>query len=427
MVQTGRQWFDSAAGSLTESAALVRFASENATADTAVLKLKWSGKSLPFDLDFALVQIAARRKNTAKLPLFLSNPDFLFPSDIAAQQATDQSVARFHASLATSRAGASLRWADLTAGLGIDAMSAAMARHRVTALEIESWKCDVLRHNASVMQIPEGTLQVVCADCTAWLDDQERDSQDVIFIDPARRGEGGRRVFGLADCFPDAVALMPKMLRVAPMAVVKCSPMLDVIDTLRRLPHISDIYAVDVKGECKELLAVCRRGFEGASTFHAVEITPDGQTEFSWQPTLTDVTPKGCGKVPSEESLPGMYLYEPSAAMLKLQSDRALADRYPDLLCAGANTRLYFSRQLHPDFPGRVGQVEEMIHKKDMLRWRGRGASVVSRNHPMGADEIRKRLSLRESTDIFVYAFRLDNTPLLLATRRLVLPPKPEN
>jgi len=55
------------------------FIEVNAKEDLSRLKLKYHGKSLPFDLDFALLQIECRRKYAIKMKNFLSNSNVVFP------------------------------------------------------------------------------------------------------------------------------------------------------------------------------------------------------------------------------------------------------------------------------------------------------------------------------------------------------------
>lgn len=418
--------FDSVSESLLDSAELQQFVASHLNDSPAYLKLSLSGKSLPFDLDFALVQIAARKKGAKKLSSFLSHPAFMFPSDIASQQASDQFVARFHSSLAPTRS----RWLDLTAGLGIDALSAALAGHEVEAVEIESWKCDVLRHNASLFIKEDDKLivpEIICDDAVRFLGTLASDSTDVIFIDPARRSDSGQRLFSLSDCFPDAAALMPEMLRVAETVMVKCSPMLDAVQTLRQLPETSDLYTIDVRGECKELLAVCRRGFSGIPTLHAVEIDNKGNaSDFSWKGDLQSGSAfyQNDNEKWDEHKIRNLldsgdhiYLYEPSAALLKLHPDAAILSRYPDMVKADVNTWVYFSHSLHSDFPGRVMEVVSVIGKKEQGSLKGRKLSVVSRNYPMGSEEIKRKFRLRESPENFLYSFRLSGKPTFIESK----------
>ena len=50
---------------------------------------------------------------------------------------------------------------------------------------------------------------------------------DVVFLDPARRNEHGARTFGIEDCTPNVLELLPLLRMKADTVVLKLSPMLD--------------------------------------------------------------------------------------------------------------------------------------------------------------------------------------------------------
>ena len=54
------------------------------------------------------------------------------------------------------------------------------------------------------------------------------DSYSLIYLDPARRGKDGGRVYSLKDCEPDITVLRHELLRIAPRILLKASPMADI-------------------------------------------------------------------------------------------------------------------------------------------------------------------------------------------------------
>lgn len=412
--------FDTAPQSLLESEELYRFIEANAAADPAAIRLRTAGGGLNFDPAFAITQIECRRRCRIKLGKFISNPGFLFPSDLAAQQASDQLVAEQHARLLPSGG----RWLDLTAGLGIDALSAAMAGHEVTAVEIESWKCDVLRHNAEVM-LGNGAsrFEVMCADALQVAAESAEDEFDIIFIDPARRGNRDQRLYSLADCMPDVTQLMPRLLKIAPAVAVKASPMLDVTEALRQLPDVAEVEAVSVRGECKELLIVCRRNAPAKPRIAARMISADGRVAVFEADGYSDSKAAATGGESPEEVKygPGWYICEPDAAVQKLDTLIDLPACMPQLRKADANTRLYLSPELMAGFPGRVSRVISRISAKELKKMKGEKLTVVSRNYPEKADAIRSRYRFGESDNRFLYAFRLNGRPVMMLSEKIQL------
>ena len=134
------------------------FIEENAREDINKLLLRYHGKTLPYSLDFAVDQIVARRKTYSKLPSFVCFRKFLFPDLISSEQASDERVAEYHAALA----GSGKKILDMTAGLGIDAMSMAMRGNDVTACDIDPNKIDALHHNAEVLDITQILKEIEC-------------------------------------------------------------------------------------------------------------------------------------------------------------------------------------------------------------------------------------------------------------------------
>ncbi len=133
---------------------MIEFVRKYAHEDTNTLRLRYAGNkanAFDFDLDFALIQIEARKKANRKLPGFLAHPDFVFPTLLSAEQASNETIAKFHAELIKG----STAIIDITAGLGIDDLSIAKTGVSVTACEIDKIKCDALDHNAKVMGLTD--------------------------------------------------------------------------------------------------------------------------------------------------------------------------------------------------------------------------------------------------------------------------------
>ena len=77
----------------------LEFIKDHEHSDVNALRLQYHGKSMPFSVDDACMQIEMRRKTAGKLPWFLHHPGFRFGTAQSAEQATNQNVALFHAFL----------------------------------------------------------------------------------------------------------------------------------------------------------------------------------------------------------------------------------------------------------------------------------------------------------------------------------------
>lgn len=401
---------------ITES--FFTFIEQHATDDTVALRLKMSGKkdTLDFPLDFALIQIEARQKTRRKMPTFVANREFLFPSLLAAEQASNEAVARFHASL--TEPGTSLL--DITGGLGIDDMTFAMRGIHVTSCEIEDFKCDVLRHNSLVMGTAKN-LDVICADSVSYILNSEK-YYDVIFADPARRGTTGNRVHALADCEPNIMDCMQDILRRTHRLIVKSSPLLDLTFIRNTIEDLKHIYVICFKGECKEVLIEISGGshFEGTTV---VDLDMNGFISlFDSAPNHTEISPASNAdtKAPDRFS----YLYEPNAGIMKTGDWNGLALRFPDLNKADANTHIFLSDTLHLQFPGRIMKIERALDKKSLKALKGEKANVTTRNYPLTAQQLSSKYGITPGTDKFIYAFRHAGKPVILQATSITQDPE---
>ena len=95
---------------------------------------------------------------------------------------------------------------------------------------------------------------------------------DVIFLDPARRAEDGRKVFLIEECQPDVLGLLPELFEASRYVLLKLSPMADITMACKRLgAHVKEVHVVAAGGECKELLFLMDRDWEGAPATFIVE------------------------------------------------------------------------------------------------------------------------------------------------------------
>lgn len=388
------------------------FVERHSQEDPARLKLHFSGKDPGFDMDFALLQIECRRKGRGKLDRFLSHPDFLFADRLSAEQSSDLAVAGFHRTLAAGTETV----VDLTAGLGADALSIAGDCRRVTAIELVPLKAEVLRHNASVLGLER--VDVVCADCMEWLRGF-RERADLMFIDPARRDGAGKRTYAFRDCAPDIASNLPLVMERCRRLLVKASPLLDVSKASEELGRVSRVFAVSHRGECKELLfeLLPEGNGEEETTFTAVDILTDGTVRTLSQRgsrSRSEVLYAGDDAVKAERMAGGLYLYEPGATVMKLALWGELCRRYPDIRKMAPNTHLFLSETLYPDFPGRRMRVTAVPTGKELKRMGGRRMTVVSRNYPATAAEMRKKLKLAEGDREFLYCLRLGEKAMTL-------------
>lgn len=392
---------------------MIEFVRKHADDEVNVLRLKYGGNKsdeLEFDSEFAFIQIEARKKARQKIPEFLAHPDFVFPTLLSAEQATNEIIAKFHAKLIDG----CNTLLDLTAGLGIDDMSMAKVGISVTACEIDPIKCEALCHNSKIMGISEN-IKVINKDSIEFLK-QANTSYDVVYADPARRNTSGCKVHALSDCQPDILASMHEILSIAPRLLIKTSPLLDLTFIKNTVKGLNHIYVACFKGECKEVLIDVKNdsSFEGVTV---VDMNREGEiSRFHIEFNGGESMPKEA--LSKRKNVTDFkYLYEPNAGVMKTGAWDALIGKFPELSKADKNTHIFLSDVYYADFPGRVMEVLSEPDRKALKRLKGTKINVVSRNHPLSTLQISKKYTLILGSEKFLYAIRHKETPTFVITR----------
>ena len=392
--------------------AMLSYIASNRDADTYKLLLK-DEPGLTFDKSFAVLQIECRRKSRNKIPSLLQNEKFLFPKAISAEQCTHEVVAHFHSSLF----GFNDHVLDMTLGLGVDDYYISQTVRSLTAIEIDKEIAEVGAYNFASLA---PNVTVVNADSVQYLKHLgEGKHFDAIFIDPARRGDGGKRMFGFSDCQPDVLELLPVIEKHASRLYIKASPMLDVTKSMRDLgDSLTDVWAVSVKNECKELLFGLDFFAPSASvTFHALNHDGSEWQRFS---TASNDFPAAVHSVHPEVAL---FLYEPNASIMKLGCYNAVAQAFGAPMIA-QSSHLMVSDKHILDFPGRQFKIVEVIPFKGkeikLLAKRYRRLNISTRNFRMSAEALKQRLRVQDGGDLYLFATTLvGNEPVMIVCEKV--------
>lgn len=389
------------------------FVSSHQNDDPSRLRLSaHTFKDETFDVAAAILQIDARKRFAKKLSKTLAAfPKFYFPDLLAGEQSTGDVAAEYHESFIPD----STSVVDITAGLGIDLMHLARKASSAVGVERRDHLAEVLRWNAAGLGL--SNIEIFEGDSSEIFDNLPE--AETVFIDPARRASDGSRVFGLSDCEPDVITLLPSLKRKFKRLVIKASPMLDISQTIKDLPETTDIYIIGTTTECKELDAIVDLGLptEKETVIHAVTLSVDGQpTELSF----TRAEENGAPVPPTKTPMKGHFLYVPSPAVMKAAPVRLLSQRYSVDKLAN-NTHLYTS-DTRREFPGETLEIIEVIQwqSKNIKRLKTRypRISVTTRNFGMSADALRAKLGVKDGGNERLFAVTTaDDKRLLLICR----------
>ena len=372
--------------------------------DVRLLALRGT-KDPEVDLAMALQQIDGRRRAKEKLPSWAEVEGIVWPPHLSMEQCSSEQTARYKAEVA----GSGGLFVDLTAGFGVDAAFIAKGFQRAVCVELQPELCALSSSNFKILGLPQ--IEVVNGNGVDFLHTMA--SADLVFIDPARRDEHGGRTYGIADCTPNVLEIIDELLEKAQRVMIKLSPMLDwrkaVEDIGRR--HVSAVHIVSVANECKELILKVK-GSKGEKVKETkvvcMNLQPDGSREcFEF-----DADAPSPIKILHSSRSTLHFLYSPNASVMKAGCFELLAERF-GVTPLHQNSHLFVSEQEVSDFPGRGFIIERItsMNKRELKESLAglTQANIAVRNFPISAEELRRRLKLRDGGDVYIFATTIEN------------------
>ena len=384
-----------------------QFLKENEDKDYVDLLLKKSADPASEEIKrFAALQIRARRSMRGKISHILENNRFLIPDLLVSEQSSNEYVASYNASLAGAE-----RLADLTAGLGIDAINFSAEVCEVVAVEKDEWRSRVMEYNLKTLGIDN--VKVVNNSAESFLE-ENREKYDFIYLDPSRRGEQGGRIFKLSDCQPDVEGLMPLLEKNCNRLLIKASPLLDLKDAEQRLPDIERFHIVEYKRECKEILIEInfRKKEKCRPEILCVNVMGEKEFQILEIPGIEKSDNRPLNAV--EDLKPGLFLYEPSPSLLKSGRPDIVFKLDENLRKLDPNTHLFVSENFIPEFPGKTLIMEGILERKDYKTLKNKHFNVISRNHPLKADKLIKKFSVIPGGEKYLLACKACGKPIII-------------
>lgn len=359
------------------------------------------------DMPFAALQLECLARIKDKLPEWYACPHVSYPSRLAVEQCSSQETARYKQRFVPRDAQQTpFKVADLTGGLGVDSWYLARGGAHVQYVERDEALCRCAAANFEALAAADPTAvraepRVAQGEAEAWL--AHANEVDLIYLDPARRGQGDKRLYALSDCSPDVTQLKAKMWEVAAQVVVKISPMADIARTLDLLPETSQVHVLSVRNECKELLFLLDRNAShwGAPQVYCVDFGRNNEpVSFPWLGAARNPVPCGASIVR------GNVLLEPNASLMK-----AGAFGWPVVQFGvrklHVNSHLYIADNPIPAFPGRQFWIESVIPFSSACLKKGAlgisQANVAVRNFPLTVAQWRARTGMRDGGALYVF------------------------
>ncbi|MCQ2328111.1 MAG: hypothetical protein MJZ59_02015 [Paludibacteraceae bacterium] len=405
---------------------------------------------------FFLQQIEGYQRTKDKLPTFaalntqlspLTSP-WWYPVRLSCEQCSSEATARYKAQLVVGQR----HLIDLTGGAGVDTFFMGEQMETVDYVERDAELCRLARHNLpdkvrvhnktaeEFLNRPPSADGIRTADADGIrtvhtpysISERSERSKlylSTIYIDPARRDKNGGKVFRIEDCTPNVVELLPRMRQIADTILIKFSPMLDISAALCRLNGPWQVHVVAVKNEVKEVIF---NGACGHSVNKNVDVDEDANytpiihavdLEEGWRFEFTQEEENNAISQLANYPISQGYIYEPNAAILKAGAYKLVGARY-GLNKLDTNTHLYHSEQFVQDFPGRIFKIADgtrTVHTPYSIRERSERSkfNVLTRNYVMGAEELKKKLKVRDGGTQFIIGARHNGKPIMLLCDRI--------
>lgn len=376
--------------------ATIQFVLDHREEDVRTLALRGS-RDKDVDLPWALDQIQGWQTARHKLPSWAAIDGIVYPPHLSMEQCSSEATAIYKCGIVEQLPnGCHETLIDLTGGFGVDFAFMARSFDQAYYVERQAHLCDTARHNFDLLGLPQAML--INADAEQVLDDLKTEpASTLLYLDPARRDNNKARTYAITDCTPNVLELLPRLLQCGHHVLLKLSPMLDWHKAVADLGnHVAEVHIVSVGNECKELLILISANHEGEPCVHCVN---DGQS-LIYHPSQDSIATAiaTCDDV--------HYLYEPNVSVMKAGCFGLLTERYP-VKALATDSHLFVSNEQVMDFPGRRFAIITVttMNKKAL----GRAlsgiirANVATRNFPMTAQELRKRLGLKDGGDTYIF------------------------
>ena len=394
------------------------------------------------DIDLAVTTLEVRRKLRTKVPEWYAVPSLIYPFRLSGEQCSSSETARYKAKVCgsslvpepslrdpshkwappsyaaegghrfgdqTAPANERLKIADLTGGMGVDAWAFAKVAKEVLYNEMQVELARATELNFKELGVENVRFRNCRVEPGKVAEVLDGFRPDVIFLDPARRAGDGRKVFLIEECQPDVLGLLPELFEASRYVLLKLSPMADITMACKRLgAHVKEVHVVAAGGECKELLFLMDRDWEGTPATFIVEggavMEIPGQAGNDGPSLVISTGAKRSGEI---------WLFEPGKSLLKAGAFDLPCERF-GLTKLGQHTHLYVGEAI-PEALRPFGKVFEILEvlplnnrtmKEAGRRWPQ--AEVTARNVPMTSDLLRKKLGCASGGDIHLFGVRIE-------------------
>lgn len=355
-----------------------QFLRKNLNVPSSDFALKFASK-FGNRISFLAQQLKGLQKAKQKFPTWFDSFGLIYPSTLNIEQCSSELTAKYKASLVQAK-----KIADLTGGFGVD--SWAFSKNAEVVYHIDQ-NIDLQKMAVANLKIIAPNISSFCADGITWLSNFN-EPLDLVYLDPSRR-VAGKKVYSLAEYEPNVLDNLELLKSKCQQVLIKASPMFDIKAGINELQNVIEVHVLSVNNECKELLFLL--DFNQAVDEPKIICVNLNSIHANW--TFNYSSEKAAIINYTE---PQKYIYEANASVQKAGAFKSLAALF-QLDGLHPNTRLLTANAIRTNFPGKIYEVL----KTDMPS----KANVVSRNHPLSAEQLAKKYKIKKGGEDFILAF----------------------
>jgi hypothetical protein len=335
----------------------------------------------------SLIKLRRAAKNK-----FTKSEEMFFTS-LSLEQATSERIAKYIAKRFESE------WTvqDLTCSLGGNTIFLAEKVKKVFAVDLSEEKINCAKENALAYGV-NNKIEFIVGD--AFLNIK---NVDAFFIDPARDRDGDTKTRSFLNSSPSLLDILPQLFAITKNVAVKLSPAFD-YEELKALPEEPEIEIISEDNSCKVAMlwfGDFKTAKRRATGFRKEEF-------FSFIDESNNI---------ADFSKVKKYLYEPNKAISKAHLIDEVALKF-SLSKIDYNLSFLTSDELISVDDKNIFRKFEVLHfdrfslkqfQAFLKKQKIERAEIIVKHFKMTADEIRKRLKIKEGGEAVIILTTLQN------------------
>lgn len=384
---------------------------ENEKTDPSVFALKNRNPTLATQLKYW-------QRSRLKLPSFFAVQAIVPP--LTFEQCSSELAA-------SAKEASGQRCLDLTCGLGVDTLHFSKHFEEVIAIEQNKVLAEIVRHNLELMNIKN--VEICTDSAENYLKNYVGEPFDLIFIDPARRDDIGKKVFLPEDCSPNIVELLPILKTIGKKIMIKMSPMYDVDAAIRQFPDLKNVTVLSLENECKEVIL----DFE---TNKELNLKPIVQTKIWFNNQFlicqkTEKMPENTSNTVVDPDAIGegvKFIIEPDVAFYKARMLPSFYDQFlknDDTNLTAPNGFFLSKTKKSEQMPARIFKILDTFDyqpkriSQKLKSLNINALNAVQRNFPFSTQQIRTALKVKEGGDFFLICTLVKDKKMAWLAERL--------